>query len=237
MIDGYIFNDHNEKFYYQYYDNKKQKTIILLHGNTESHEIFIKITHHLKDFNIFLFDTINHGNSSKTRTKLNFSLLADDLLFVINSYHLNNIYLILGYSDGANIMLEILYRKLVLSEKYILVSPNIHYKDLLDKKWLFRYQIKTFFLSLVSFSRKKRADIAVRKLVLKHPKYKISDFTNYSIKISIIVAQNDLVAITPLKHLATLYNAQIHTIENTDHFSLINAQNFIELIKNICEIL
>lgn len=85
--------------------------LLILHGNSQSLAVFYPFLRtFLPDFQVILMDSRGHGRSRlSVHTALHgFSTedMADDVIALLNHLHLSSVHL-LGFSDGANIGLEI----------------------------------------------------------------------------------------------------------------------------------
>ncbi len=99
--------------------------LILVHGNQEDHTIFLSLVEAIKDrYTCYLFDSRNHGLSSKTEV-YDYSVMADDYLAAIKALHLDAPYY-LGYSDGGIIGLFMALMEPKSLKKMIVCGSNIH---------------------------------------------------------------------------------------------------------------
>ena len=105
---GYLMTSGAEIYYEQYGSGTP---LLILHGNSQSLAVFHPFLHaFLPDFQVILMDSRGHGRSRlSVRTALRgFSTedMADDAIALLDHLHLSSAHL-LGFSDGANIGLEI----------------------------------------------------------------------------------------------------------------------------------
>ncbi len=106
--------------------------LILVHGNHEDHTIFLTLVDAIKDqFTCYLFDSRNHGKSSKTEV-YDYSVMANDYLIAIKALNLGSPYF-LGYSDGGIIGLHMALTEPNSLKKMIICGANIHPSGI-DKK-------------------------------------------------------------------------------------------------------
>ncbi|RJX26154.1 MAG: alpha/beta fold hydrolase [Acholeplasma sp.] len=99
--------------------------LIFVHGNQEDHQIFFELAYALKDhFTCYLFDSRNHGQSSKT-DDFQYAVMARDYLDAIHQLKLENPYF-LGYSDGGIIGLLMALIEPKILKKMIICGANIH---------------------------------------------------------------------------------------------------------------
>ena len=105
---GYLTTSGAEIYYEQYGSGTP---LLILHGNSQSLAVFYPFLRtFLPDFQVILMDSRGHGRSRlSVHTALHgFSTedMADDVIALLNHLHLSSVHL-LGFSDGANIGLEI----------------------------------------------------------------------------------------------------------------------------------
>ena len=105
---GYLMSSGAEIYYEQYGSGIP---LLILHGNSQSLAVFYPFLRaFLPDFQVILMDSRGHGRSRlSARTALRgFSTedMADDVIALLDHLHLPSVHL-LGFSDGANIGLEI----------------------------------------------------------------------------------------------------------------------------------
>jgi pimeloyl-ACP methyl ester carboxylesterase len=235
MNDYYVFTPSGDKLYYEVYNEASTRVIIFLHGNGESSKLWNKLIPYIDNYKVILIDTIGHGKScdSSKHKRLNFSLLADDLLAVINTLKLTNIYYIIGYSDGGNILLEVIRRKLNISKELILISPNLNKRDIRKKCLMFLIKLSTIVRYPLFFIKRVRNKIKVNNLMIKEPNYTLDDFDSYNQNISIIASDNDFVLLEPLEAFCKKMNASFKIIPNTNHFNIIYSEYFIQFLQSL----
>ena len=105
---GYLTTSGAEIYYEQYGSGTP---LLILHGNSQSLAVFYPFLRAFRpDFQVILMDSRGHGRSRlSVRTALcGFSTedMADDVIALLDHLHLSSVHL-LGFSDGANIGLEI----------------------------------------------------------------------------------------------------------------------------------
>lgn len=102
--------------------------LLILHGNSQSLAVFYPFLRtFLPDFQVILMDSRGHGRSRlSVHTALHgFSTedMADDVIALLNHLHLSSVHL-LGFSDGANIGLEIACKYPERLKTLICISAN-----------------------------------------------------------------------------------------------------------------
>ena len=122
---GYLTTSGAEIYYEQYGSGTP---LLILHGNSQSLAVFYPFLRtFLPDFQVILMDSRGHGRSRlSVHTALHgFSTedMADDVIALLNHLHLSSVHL-LGFSDGANIGLEIACKYPERLKKLICISAN-----------------------------------------------------------------------------------------------------------------
>ncbi len=134
---GYLTTSGAEIYYEQYGSGTP---LLILHGNSQSLAVFYPfLCAFLPDFQVILMDSRGHGRSRlSVRTALHgFSTedMADDVIALLDHLHLASAHL-LGFSDGANIGLEIACKYPTRLRSLICISANASPDGLLTPLYL-----------------------------------------------------------------------------------------------------
>lgn len=134
---GYLTTSGAEIYYEQYGSGTP---LLILHGNSQSLAVFYPFLRaFLTDFQVILTDSRGHGRSRlSVRTALHgFSTedMADDVIALLDHLHLSSVHL-LGFSDGANIGLEIACKYPERLRSLICISANASPDGLLTPLYL-----------------------------------------------------------------------------------------------------
>lgn len=134
---AYFFT-HSSKIYYEIHGSGTP--LLILHGNSQSHKVFEPFLSYFRPgFQVILMDSRGHGRSRLfVRTALRgFSTedMADDVAALLRHLHLSSVHL-LGFSDGANIGLEIACKYPSLLRSLICLSANASPDGLLTPLYL-----------------------------------------------------------------------------------------------------
>lgn len=122
---GYLTTSGAEIYYEQYGSGTP---LLILHGNSQSLAVFYPFLRtFLSYFQVILMDSRGHGRSRlSVHTALHgFSTedMADDVIALLDHLHLSSVHL-LGFSDGANIGLEIACKYPERLKTLICISAN-----------------------------------------------------------------------------------------------------------------
>lgn len=115
---------------------------ILLHGNSETHEIFDVLIEELsKKFTVYAIDSRDHGQSTRTN-KLNYDLMVEDVALFINELKLDKP-LLYGLSDGGITGLLVASKYPDLLSRLIISGANTNPEGV-KKNWLRVFKILYF---------------------------------------------------------------------------------------------
>ena len=134
---GYLTTSGAEIYYEQYGSGTP---LLILHGNSQSLAVFYPFLRtFLPYFQVILMDSRGHGRSRlSVHTALHgFSTedMADDVIALLDHLHLSSVHL-LGFSDGANIGLEIACKYPERLKTLICISANASPDGLLTPLYL-----------------------------------------------------------------------------------------------------
>lgn len=116
---------------------------ILLHGNSETHEIFDVLIEELsKKFTVYAIDSRDHGKSTKTN-KLSYDIMTEDIASFINELKLEKP-LLYGLSDGGIVGLLVASKYPDLLSKMIISGANTSPEGV-NKIWFKLFKILYFF--------------------------------------------------------------------------------------------
>lgn len=103
--------------------------IILVHGNSETHDIFDVLINKLKDkYKVYAIDSRCHGRSEMTE-KISYDLMRDDMIAFIKELQIEKP-IFYGFSDGGIIGLLIAIKEPNLLSKLIISGANLYPKGL-----------------------------------------------------------------------------------------------------------
>ena len=179
----------------------KGTPLILLHGNSQSSAYFEPQMD--LPFDTIAIDSRTQGKSSSSKS-LNFKLMAQDLLDVLDALHLKKVD-ILGFSDGANIAMMFAKNYPERVNKLILNSGNLKF---LDIHFIFRVlsKIEHFFV---------RSPVSA--LLVKDIGVKLADLKKFMMPVLVIVGQYDLIRLSSSKKIAQASHGQFIEIPRGFH--------------------
>lgn len=223
--NGYVRNG-DAALYYEVHPsgNSSAPLVILLHGNGESMEIFEgHIEPLLPYYTVITMDTRAQGKSSAGDRPLSYELFADDLFTMMNKLQIGSA-ILLGFSDGANVALELALRHQERIAAMILVGGNIDPNGLTS---LVRRQLRLLAISYRIkgfFSRKKTPKKDLIQLMLKHPNIAPQQLEKITAPALIINGEKDLIKDEHSELITTsLADARRVVIAGASHFVMKDA--------------
>lgn len=208
----------NVELYYEEYGNGKP--IILLHGNSESHEIFDKLINKLQDnYKVYAIDSRCHGKSEKVKD-ISYELMAKDIIEFIKKLNIENP-ILYGFSDGGIIGLLIAIKEPELLSKLIVSGANLNPK-VLSKGMRMIIKITYFFTRNKLF-----------KMMAYEPNITTEQLKNITIPTTVLAGEKDIVKYEHTKLVAdNIKNSTLEIIPNENHGSyIIHSDKLYEIIK------
>jgi len=176
--------------YYEYLSHHHEKTVIMLHGNGEDHQIFMPLANKLKqDYNVLLVDLRSHGKSSYV-SYLTYEDMVQDIYELINSLHLKRPSLI-GFSDGGIVGLMLASKYPLLLKRLVTCSPNLSVKGFKMSEYL---KLKKQYLV--------KADEKIR-LMLEQTPITNEDLRKIVCPTLILAGQHDVIKQSHFKQIET----------------------------------
>ena len=116
-------NVNDVNIFYEEYG--KGQPIILLHGNSETHEIFDKLIEQLKEnYKVYAIDSRCHGKSESTN-EISYDLMSDDIISFIKVLKIEKP-ILYGFSDGGIIGILVAIKEPDILSKLIVSGANIN---------------------------------------------------------------------------------------------------------------
>lgn len=216
-----FFNSNDTLLFYEDYpcDNPNAPVLLFLHGNGEDHTYFShQISHFSKDFRLILMDTRAQGQSSRGKTKLDFSIFSDDLLCLMDTLHIQKAHL-LGFSDGGNIALTFALSHPHRVESLILNGANLFPTGMYSKVYLsilLEYAVK---IPISIFSKKAKHDCELLGLMVHHPHISPKELKSLHIPSLVIVGEYDMIKDQHSRMIAQMIpDSQFICLKDADHF-------------------
>ena len=209
------------------------RTLLLLHGNSESKDIFKQYQlKHFAMFHTIAVDSRGHGESKSTDEEYTIKQCSEDIINLCKAKGISEANVI-GYSDGGNISLLLAKKAPELFTQIIAISPNYLVSGTTDGALRFInlvFRIQTF-LNRIGFNLKK--SMMRFNLMLNDIGITEDELKSIKTDIKIIYAEHDMIKETHLKQLADLIpTASLDKVEGCNHMTILNKIKAIEIMKN-----
>lgn len=204
--------------YYEVYG--KGTPIILVHGNSETHQIFDALINKLKDnYKVYAIDSRCHGKSEKTAI-ISYDLMAEDIIEFIKKLKINKP-IFYGFSDGGIIGLLIAIKESQLLSKLIVSGANLNPKGI--SNFMFAIIKTGYFLT-----RNK-----LFKMMIKEPNITIKDLEKIGIPTYVLAGEKDIIKEEHTKLIAkNIKNSTLEIIPKENHSSyIVHNQKIYDIIK------
>lgn len=208
----------NVNLYYETFG--EGQPIILLHGNSETHEIFDKLIESLKDnYKVYAIDSRCHGKSENP-VDISYNLMRDDIIEFIKALKLDKP-ILYGFSDGGIIGILIAIKEPNLLSKLIVSGANITPNGLKTKDYL---------LTKLSYMFTKNK---LFKIMINEPNLKQEDLIKIKIPTIILAGEKDCIKYKHTKFIAdNIPNSTLEIIKNETHGSYVaHSKKIYEIIK------
>jgi pimeloyl-ACP methyl ester carboxylesterase len=204
-------------------------SIIFLHGNGENHKIFNSQIDLLSENNTcYAVDTRGHGESSFA-TPFTIEQFALDIIEFCKIIGIERA-IFIGYSDGANILMQLAQLKPMLIEKMVLISGNM-YVNAISKVFTFISRVIFCASRPFWFIRKIKRIGLLQKLMLDDIGITEIDLTAFNMPTLVIGAQKDLISYDHTKLISDkISNGILFIAKNSNHFNIVNNKETIEKI-------
>ena len=211
-------NVNNLNIYYEVYG--EGNPIILLHGNSETHEIFDKLINRLKDnYKVYAIDSRCHGKSEDT-IYISYNLMRDDIIGFIQKLNIEKP-ILYGFSDGGIIGLLIAIKEPDILSKLIVSGANLNPKGM-------KTVMRTFIKLVCLFSKDK-----LFKMMLKEPNISIEELKTIRIPTVILAGEKDVIKLKHTKQISgNIQNSKLEIIKNENHGSyIIHSDKIYDILK------
>lgn len=211
-------NVNGVNLYYEVYG--EGKPIILLHGNSETHEIFDKLIDKLKEnYKVYAIDSRCHGKSEDTLV-ISYKLMRDDIIEFIEKLEINKP-ILYGFSDGGIVGLLIAIEEPNLLSKLIVSGANINPKGVKDYIYV--------LAKLYCIFKKDK----LIKMMLKEPDIKLEELNKIKTPTVVLAGRKDLIKQKHTKLIAdNIPNCTLEIIEKENHGSyIVHSEKIYEILK------
>ena len=213
-----IIHVNNIKINYEEYGSGEP--IILLHGNSESIEIFDKLINKLqKNYKVYAIDSRCHGKSEKVKD-ISYDLMASDVIEFIKTLNIKKP-ILYGFSDGGIVGLLIAIKDPELLSKLIVSGANLN-PSVLSKRMI------TFIKITYFFTRNK-----LLKMMACEPNITIEELKKIDIPTIVLAGEKDIIKYEHTKLIAdNIQNSRMEIVLGENHSSyIINSEKIYDILK------
>ena len=192
-----------------YYEVKGEgQPLMMVHGNSETHEIFDVASEVLKDYyKVYLIDSRDHGQSDKVK-ELHYDDMADDMVKFMEELDLKDV-VYYGFSDGGIIGLLAAMKTDRIS-RMVLSGANMTVNGV-------KPALKLLIKVLYFFTKDQKME-----MMLKEPDIKPEDLKKISVPVSVVAGEKDMVTYEETVLIAdSIPGAKLRIIPKAGHGSYI----------------
>lgn len=203
--------------YYEVYG--EGKPIILLHGNSETHEIFDRLIERLKNnYKVYAIDSRCHGKSEKTE-EISYDLMAVDMIEFIKKLKIDKP-IVYGFSDGGIIGLLVAIKQPKLLSKLIISGANLNPNGM-SKSMLIISKIGYFITRNKLF-----------KMMIKEPNISRKDLEKIEIPTYVLAGEKDVIMEEHTRLIAeNIKNSKLEIIPKENHSSyVVHSEKIYDII-------
>lgn len=204
--------------YYEVYG--EGKPIILLHGNSETHEIFDRLIERLENnYKVYAIDSRCHGKSEKTE-EISYDLMAVDMIEFIKKLKIDKP-IVYGFSDGGIIGLLVAIKQPKLLSKLIISGANLNPNGM-SKSMLIISKIGYFITRNKLF-----------KMMIKEPNISRKDLEKIEIPTYVLAGEKDVIMEEHTRLIAeNIKNSKLKIIPKENHSSyVVHSEKIYDIIK------
>jgi len=195
--------------------------LILLHGNSESKNIFKKLqVKYFKNFHTYAIDSRGHGKSISDDTEYSIDQYSDDIINFCNKLNISKTSVV-GFSDGGNICLFLAKKRPEIFEKIVALSPNYLANGSTDATLKFLNKMYKLFLVLEKLRFPMRKNIMRWELMLRDIGITDNELMKIKANIYILYAENDMIKEDHILKIAELIkDCKVKKIRKTTHLNI-----------------
>jgi pimeloyl-ACP methyl ester carboxylesterase len=183
--------------------------IVLLHGNSEKHEIFKVLVSQLSDkFTVYALDSRNHGKSGKS-PELSYEIMTEDVAAFIRELKLEKP-ILYGFSDGGILGIMIAFKYPDLLSKMVISGANTSPDS-----------VKPIGVKIFKIIYALTKDVKA-KMLLTEPHITDEQLGRIEIPVLVLAGEKDLVKEEDTKHIAAMIkNSKLCIIPKEGHASYV----------------
>ena len=208
----------NVNLYYETFG--EGQPIILLHGNSETHEIFDKLIEKLKhQYKVYAIDSRCHGKSEDLM-EISYNTMRDDIIDFIKKLNIEKP-ILYGFSDGGIVGILIAIKEPTLLSKLIVSGANITPDGIKTADYL--------LTKLMYFITKNK----LFKMMINEPNVRKEDLRNINTPTIVLAGEKDCIKYEHTKFIAdNIPNSTLEIIKNESHGSyIVHSEKLYDILK------
>jgi len=167
--------------------------LIFLHGNGENLHIFDKqVSYFSQYYRTIAIDTRGHGKSTRGTEPFDFYTFSSDLKNVLKALKIDKANIV-GFSDGANIALQLAVFMPDVVSSMILLGANYNPKGLKMTLRLYLLLVYVFLTTISLFSKEYRKRKEIWGLMIHHPDILITELKQITAPTLVVTGEKDLI--------------------------------------------
>ena len=226
------------KIYYE--DKGRGRALVFLHGNGEDGRCFkAQQDHFSKGYRVIIPDSRGHGRSGGAEGKLNLPLMAEDIRELTRQLELEE-YILVGFSDGANIAMELASGYCPGLRGLVLAGGNLRPWGM--KPWVLMEVLKDFLVATLCsvFGRNRRAKAKILGLMLFEPRLRGARLSRIAVPALVLAGDRDMIRQQETVRIAgAIRGSRLEILADADHFFVYNqTERFNKMLDSwICDIM
>lgn len=206
------------EIYYRIY-GKGEKNLLFLHGNGENWTCFSgQIEEFMDDYTVITMDSRGHGKSGCGTRPLTLKQLARDAVALLNLLKIPSVALI-GFSDGANIAMEMALHSSYPFEKLVLAGGNLFPSGVKIMAQLPPIIAHKFYEVLSRFFPGFRLKADILGLMVHEPNISPKSLQKIKIPTLVLAGEHDMIRFKHTLLIArSIPDSRLKIIPGADHF-------------------
>ena len=229
-----------DQYKIHYQDKGRGRVLVFLHGNGEDGSCFnAQLEYFSKGFRVIIPDSRGHGRSEGAPGKLNLPMMAEDVRELIRQLKLEE-YFLIGFSDGANIAMELASGPCPGLSGLVLAGGNLRPWGM--KPGVLAGVIREYLLTvLFSVSDRKRWEKArILGLMLFEPRLGMDALGRIAVPTLVLAGEQDMIRKgETLKIARAIRGSRLEIFPDADHFFIYSQpERFNKMLESwICGII
>ncbi len=208
-------------------------TLILLHGNSESKEIFSKYQRiYFNMFRTIAIDSRGHGETISNDTQYSISQYSEDVIGLCKAKGITQA-VVIGYSDGGNIALFLAKKEPKIFKKIVGISPNYLVSGTTDGALIFIRATAKILRLLEMLGLPTKKAIMRFDLMLNDIGITVEELGSIQTSLRILYAEKDMIKEEHIKDMGRLIpGATIKKVGHCNHLTIFDKRETIEDIRD-----